>query len=223
MNEQRSDAPNPSRTTGLALLFEGGLGLAALMIGWLVGRWPLPGLGAAAGDARSQFPAACYGLAATLPLLAALLIIDRAPIAALRRVREVTQIAIFQMFGGASVLQLAAVSLAAGWGEELLFRGLIQGELSHYLSPWIGLVLASILFGVCHWLNTTYAILAMLAGVYFGVIYLASDSLVTPMTAHAAYDFLALLYLVRPCHLLRLKPADQVPPTGDEAPQITDY
>ena len=59
------------------------------------------------------------------------------------------------------------------------------------------------LFGVCHWLNTTYAILAMLAGVYFGVLLMLSGSLWTPIVAHAAYDFCALVYLLRPQNLIR--------------------
>jgi membrane protease YdiL (CAAX protease family) len=205
MSEDLSiSAPNPTRTTRLALLLEGGLGLAALAIGWLIGQWPSLNT---TGGFGNQLIAIGYGLAATVPLLVALLAIDRAPIAALRGVREVTHAAIMQMFGGASVLQLAAVSVAAGWGEELLFRGLVQGALSRlvpgHLGPWIAIAVASVLFGVCHWLNTTYAILAMLAGVYFGVVYFASNSLLTPMTAHAAYDFLALIYLLRPAKLLR--------------------
>jgi len=220
------DVPNPTRTTRLALVFEGGLGLAALIIGWLIGHWPPLGIGLTTGGFRSQISAVGYGLAATVPLLAALLAIDRAPIAALRRVREITHAAILQMFGGASVLQLAAVSMAAGWGEELLFRGLVQGTLSRvipgHFAPWIAIAVASVLFGVCHWLNTTYAILAMLAGVYFGVIYLTTDNLLTPMTAHAAYDFLALIYLVRPAKLLTSKAAtrqDQI--IADASQQMT--
>jgi membrane protease YdiL (CAAX protease family) len=205
-------APNPSRTTRIALLFEGGLGAAAFVIGWLVGQWPLTGYVAPNEHMLTSQHAIGWGLAATLPLLAALLAIDRLPIAPLRRVREIATAALLEMFGGASVLQLAAVSLAAGWGEELLFRGLVQGGLSRLIggqfAPWIAVGLASLLFGVCHWLNTTYAILAMLAGVYFGVTYLATGTLLAPMTAHAVYDFLALLYLVQPTSLFISKSPD---------------
>jgi membrane protease YdiL (CAAX protease family) len=223
MFEKSIETPDPSRTTRLALVFEGGLGLAALIIGWLIGRWPPLGIGPTTGGFSSQLAAIGYGVATTLPLLVALIVIDRAPIAALRRVREITHAAIFQMFGGASVLQLAAVSMAAGWGEELLFRGLVQGTLSRVIPghfvPGIAIAVASVLFGVCHWLNTTYAILAMLAGVYFGVIYQATDNLLTPMTAHAAYDFLALVYLVRPANLLRSTSATCEHQATTDAPQ----
>jgi len=98
------------------------------------------------------------------------------------------------------------VALAAGVGEELLFRGLVQSGLSRLLTDWPGQIVAvaaaSVLFGLCHWLNATYAVLAMLAGAYFGLILLLTGNILAPITAHAAYDFLALVYLIRPEGLL---------------------
>jgi membrane protease YdiL (CAAX protease family) len=89
----------------------------------------------------------------------------------------------------------------------LLFRGLAQAGLARLIGgeygPWIALVAVAALFGVCHWLNTTYAVLAMLAGLYFGLLLLLTGSLWTPIVAHAAYDFIALVYLVRPNNLIR--------------------
>ena len=200
-----------ARTTRLALLFEGGLGLAALGIGWLLGYSPAVGikLGITISwlEGRPQILAAAYGVVATVPLLAALYLIDRCSWGPLARLRQIAEHLIPRMFAGASIFQLAAVSIAAGIGEELLFRGLVQAGLSRLIGPpagpWIALAAASAVFGVCHWLNTTYAAAAALAGLYFGLIFWASDSLWTPIVAHALYDFLALLYLIRPNHLLR--------------------
>src|SRR6185503_9457210 len=114
--------------------------------------------------------------------------------------RQLTSEVIARMFGGASPAQLAAVALAAGCGEELLFRGLVQSGIAQLFSdpigPAVALLVASILFGVCHWLNATYAILAMLAGAYFGVLLMLTGNILAPITAHAAYDFLALVYLI---------------------------
>jgi membrane protease YdiL (CAAX protease family) len=189
---------------------EGGLGLLALLAGWLLGHWPAEGIDfsrwSSLAEAGPQLQAAGYGLIATGPLLLALWTIDRVPLAPLRSLRRIAEELLPQMFAGASVLQLAVVSLAAGVGEELLFRGLVQGGLSRLIGdpagPWIALAVASLLFGVCHWLNTTYAVAAALAGLYFGLLFWLTGSLWTPLVAHAAYDFLALLYLVRPNHLL---------------------
>lgn len=200
----RMDPPDPARTTTLALLFEGALGLAALSVGWLVGHSPMVGIGSETG--REQMTAIGWGLVATGPLLLALLAIDRFPVGPLRHLREVTAEVILQMFGGASILQLAVVSIAAGFGEELLFRGLAQAGIARLFSdpsgPWVALVISAVLFGLCHWLNATYALLAMLAGAYFGLIFLRTGSLWTPIVAHAAYDLLALVYLIRPKTLL---------------------
>jgi uncharacterized protein len=202
------DTPTPADTTRLALMFEGGLGVAAVAIGWLVGQWPLVGL-ENGQQASNHIAAVGWGLVATGPLLVALLVVELLPFASLRRLSAMASEVILRMFGGASVLQLALVAIAAGCGEELLFRGLIQTGLSRLLGggagPVLALVSASVLFGVCHWLNTTYAVLAMLAGAYFGLLLLATGNILTPLTAHAAYDFVAMLYLVRPSKMLGLR------------------
>ena len=200
---------DPGRTTIIALLFEGGMGLAAFAVGWLLGHWPAVGMDSAGGGMQQQLEAIGWGLVATGPLVAGLVAIDRLPWAPLARLRELTEEVVMLMFRGASVVQLAAVSIAAGFGEELLFRGLVQAGLSSLIGgvygPWVALAVASVLFGVCHWLNTTYAILAVLAGAYFGLLFLLAGNLWTPIVAHAAYDLLALIYLVRPSHLVRWK------------------
>lgn len=189
------------RLTLVALLFECGLGGTALVAGWLVGHEPAVGITADRTMVSAQLRAAGIGLAAAAPMFVALLVIERLPIQALRTLRERAEQVVGQMFGGATVLQLAIVSVAAGLGEELLFRGLIQDGLSRLIAApggvWMALVLASLVFGVCHWLSATYALLATLAGIYFGLLLLLTGSLWTPITAHAAYDFLALIYILR--------------------------
>jgi membrane protease YdiL (CAAX protease family) len=198
---------DPARTTRLALLFEGGLGLVAIVVGWACGQSPFVGMLPGPGGARDEVVAIGWGLVATGPMLLALVLIDWYPLGPLRNLRDVAGELLDKMFRGASIVQLAVVAAAAGWGEELLFRGLAQAGLSRMIAgpagPWMGLFFASVLFGVCHWLDTTYAVLAMLAGAYFGLLLLATGSLWTPLVAHAAYDFIALVYLIRPRHLLR--------------------
>lgn len=185
------------------------MGLAALGIGWLLGHWPAVGMDSASVGTQQQLEAIGWGLVATGPLVVGLVAIDRLHWVPLARLRKLTEEVVLLMFRGASVLQLAVVSIAAGFGEELLFRGLVQAGLASliggFFGQWLALAVAAVLFGVCHWLNTTYAILAVLAGAYFGLIFLLSGSLWTPIVAHAAYDLLALIYLVRPSHLLRWK------------------
>ena len=85
--------------------------------------------------------------------------------------------------------------------SELLFRGLIQSGLQGWFGEpygWaLALAVASIAFGICHWLNATYAIIAGAMGIYLGGLFLLVDDLAAPIVAHAVYDFGAILYLTR--------------------------
>lgn len=84
------------------------------------------------------------------------------------------------------------ISLGAGIGEELLFRGVLQ--------RWIGVTGQAIAFGLAHAGNAyiPQVLFATLLGVAFGLLYKRGWSLVTLMIAHTLYDFallsLALLY-----------------------------
>ncbi len=84
----------------------------------------------------------------------------------------------------------------AGFAEELLFRGLIQAALGDWLSPTTGLIVASAC-GLAHPITVGYATVVTVAGFYSGGLWLWSGNLLVPIVAHAAYDFVALVYLVR--------------------------
>src|SRR5262245_13660045 len=109
-------ASPPGRTTVIALLFEGALGAAALVVGWFCGYWPAIGIESDIPIQR-QLLAIGSGLVAALPLLVALITIDQFPLGPFRELRTVAERIIRQMFGGASLLQLGVVSVAAGIGE----------------------------------------------------------------------------------------------------------
>ena len=93
------------------------------------------------------------------------------------------------------------ISLFAGAGEEMLFRGLIQAGLDEWMTgpagAWIALAVASLLFGLAHMVSATYAVVAALIGAYLGALLIATDNLLAPIVAHGLYDFVALIYLVR--------------------------
>jgi membrane protease YdiL (CAAX protease family) len=103
------------------------------------------------------------------------------------------------LFDQLSVAEKAAVSIAAGLGEELLFRGLGQASLAAWIGGdaglWAGLIVGSLAFGLCHWLSRTYAVLAACMGIYFGLLLVWTGNLWTPILAHATYDFMALVFL----------------------------
>ncbi len=91
-----------------------------------------------------------------------------------------------------SLLAALVVSVFAGIGEELFFRGVLQSEL--------GLLVASVLFAVLHFGTALkrYPVVVcfyFLIGLYIGVVFEENGSLWTVILMHALYDFLALVYL----------------------------
>jgi membrane protease YdiL (CAAX protease family) len=109
------------------------------------------------------------------------------------RVRMLVQ----QLFSQATMLDLALFATSAGLGEELLFRGFLQGSIARWTDPWTALAIASAVFGLVHLITPTYGVLAGLLGAYLGGLWLATDNLLAPIVAHALYDFVALVYLLR--------------------------
>jgi membrane protease YdiL (CAAX protease family) len=99
---------------------------------------------------------------------------------------------LFSLFRGMSVGQLMLLAAAAGLGEELLFRGVIQEEL--------GLGVASVLFGLMHGPTRELWPLALWAaavGAVLGALYQVSGNLFVPALSHALYDAAALIYVGR--------------------------
>jgi len=184
-----------------AFLFELGLGVAAIGGGLWLGFDPLRSISNRWSAWFDNAQAVWWGVLAAAPLLAAMLSCERLPFAPLKRLRALVDQQLVPLFAPLSIFELAAISLAAGFGEEVLFRGFIQSGLATWIGPpsgtMGGLLWAAILFGACHWLTPTYALLATVVGIYLGLLYLWTDNLLAPLVAHAVYDFLALVYLTR--------------------------
>ena len=174
----------------LAILFEGSLAVVAVLLGWLLGYDPLV-------HVRWTWRDAGWGAAATLPPLLLMFWCSRTAWSPCHALTRLVRQLILPWFARATWLDLALVSIAAGVGEELLFRGFLQAAIADWPNPWIGLAVASLLFGMAHFITPTYAVLATLLGAYLGGLWLACDNLLAPIVTHALYDFLALLYLLR--------------------------
>ena len=174
----------------MAIAFEGGLGLLAVVLAWLlaVSWWDRLTI-----DANGV----AWGVAATGPMLLGMLVVRRSRWRPLVRLNAVAEHLVDELFAGASVVDLAIVSLLAGVGEELLFRGVLQAWLSGRIDPVAALLLASALFGMAHWITKTYAVVATLIGVYLGWLFLHFDNLLVPIVAHGLYDFVALTIVMR--------------------------
>lgn len=87
------------------------------------------------------------------------------------------------------------VSICAGWGEELFFRGLLQ--------PVVGIWLASLFFALAHGVIPPFSrgrlgmfLFLLVAGLLLGTV-AETAGLAAAMALHAAYDFVLLLLMHR--------------------------
>jgi uncharacterized protein len=176
------------------LILEGSIGLLAVGIGWALGDPP-------AERIHWTVDAAIDGVAATAPLVGVMWLCMRAKWRPFRELRDLIDQKVVPIFAGSRMWEFAAIAAVAGLGEEMLFRGVIQSFLARLLSAPAGtlvaLMVASILFGLLHWLTPLYALLAGAISLYLGTVWILTNNLLVPALAHALYDFWALVYLVR--------------------------
>ncbi|NNG15202.1 MAG: CPBP family intramembrane metalloprotease [Gemmatimonadales bacterium] len=203
-----------------AILFEGGLVLLALALGWLLGE-------TAFGTVEVGWRPLLWGALATLPPLIALRWLLRTENVHLAGLVRTVEELIGPLFAGASSGTLLLLSLVAGIGEESLFRGVLQSALAGPLGPWPALLLVSALFGLVHFVTATYAVLAGLIGLYLGWLFLRTGNLLVPIVVHAIYDFVALSLLVQRTNAESSTADIDVPapggtlgPTGDPPPDL---
>lgn len=201
------EPPKGFRFVTIGILFEGALGLAAWVLGFVFDLSPLATWQWSLADAL-------IGVAVTLPMLLVFFLCVRWPLGPVAQIHRIAEEVIRPLFVDASILEMLMVAAAAGIGEEMLFRGLLQAGISSRWGSVAGLTIASILFGLLHLITPTYAVLATLLGVYLGWIWQSTESLLVVVVAHALYDFLAITFLTR----TRLTPesADPIPADGSD-------
>lgn len=118
---------------------------------------------------------------------------------ALQDVTKATQRSVIALLGGrfkplVAVAVSCVLGLVAGFGEEMLFRGVMQYELSTRFGTLVGVSVSSVVFGLLHAVTPVYALLATLASVFFGSLYVSSGNLAVPIITHGVYDVGALLW-----------------------------
>lgn len=134
-----------------------------------------------------------WGLVATLPLLALSAVLTSRlgrKIRPFQRIYDKVKTILGAALCEMSLQDILLLSAAAGVGEEVLFRGVIQTVLGRH-----GLWVSSLLFGAMHALTFTYFVLAALLGLYLGWLFQETKNLVPPILVHAIYDAVALWLL----------------------------
>jgi membrane protease YdiL (CAAX protease family) len=84
--------------------------------------------------------------------------------------------------------------LFIGPGEELLYRGVVQGRLREAFGPWIAIGVASIVFAAIHVFSLqgagklAYIAILLVLSPILGLAYERTDNLVVPSLIHGAFN-----------------------------------
>jgi membrane protease YdiL (CAAX protease family) len=168
---------------------EGGLLAAAVLVGLVLDEpfWM---------DGTVDPAAVAGGIVSGILLLGVAVGAVEAPLRFMAAIRtDVDRVMV--LFHRATVVDFLAISLLAGAGEEALFRGVLQPAVAAHLGTPMAILLVSVAFGLMHCVSRSYVIFSGALGAAFGFMYAASGNILVPMVAHAAYDFVALVYGVR--------------------------
>lgn len=166
----------------LAVLFESGLIVIAVAIGWAFGVEP---------QARCAWSAAGFGwgVLVAIPMFGLFLLSFRFAVGPLRPMKQFLLEALGPSLAACRWYDLVLIAAVAGVSEELLFRGV--------LLPLTGKWISSVLFGLAHFITPLYALLAGLAGLLLGELMERTENLLSPIVAHGLYDFLAFVVVAR--------------------------
>jgi len=170
----------------VGFFFEIGLVFVAAIIAGLVEGQPFPFF------VRYDVDGFLWGLTATLPLIVAAFLLTSTlgrRLAFAERIYRHVKSIMGNGIRGLRTEEIILLAAAAGVGEEVLFRGVLQ----EYLTIWP----TSLLFGVLHALTPSYFILATLMSAYLGWLQNETGNLLVPILVHWLYDCVALLLLRR--------------------------
>jgi uncharacterized protein len=179
----------PRKPLAMIIAFEAGLGVVAVVLALIFGLSPWLDF---------QFDAAAWtlGLLATVPMLIGLVLFRSGAWRWTKELHEFVRKVVVPLFRSAPWWGIMLVALAAGIGEELLFRGVVQAGLEKLLGPLAGLLLASLLFGLAHAMTRAYFIVTAIVGIYLGLLYQWTGNLLVPVIVHFLYDWVALQFYV---------------------------
>ena len=169
----------------LAFLVEGGLIAFAAGLAWWL-EVPL-------ADWLIWNPeAVLWGVGAMVPLCIIFTASYLWPFGSYRQIKDFLRDSLGPSLAACRWYELLFVAALAGIGEELLFRGVLQPWLEHW-GYWFALIVSNLVFGLCHAITLTYALLAFAMGILLGLLLDAPSerSLIAPILTHGLYDLFA--------------------------------
>jgi len=143
-----------------------------------------------------------WGILLAIVTFAIVILLTRLPFST--SLREICK-QLVPIFDGLPLWKVVPISLAAGIGEELLFRVFLQQWLAGFMSMEIAILFAALVFGLLHFASFSYFALTFALGTLFGITYIETKSLLMIMTWHAVYDMLVIWVFSHRPELLGLK------------------
>ncbi len=172
-------------------------GVIGIALGWFFGP-----------DARRDIPrlddlfgigvGLSIGIASGISLAFAMGWVRKLPLRSIQELNRFAEQNLYEIFAPFSKAQLIVLAMTAGVGEELLFRGWLQAAITGptnsgaVIQPLLGILAASMIFGLAHPITRTYAVIAAGMGFILGSIYWLSGNLLAAIIAHAVYDAIAI-------------------------------
>lgn len=161
-------------------------------------------------DAWSLLKDTLIGILAAIPALVVIHVVMKWKIPAIEALHRLSEVPMMQSLMSLRPAELIVLSFCAGVGEEIFFRGFllpwitsisnevagsssvyeIGGSFGSAPTVWVAaaLLLSSIAFGLVHPITKAYIVIASIMGLYLGAVFLATESLMVVIVAHAAYD-----------------------------------
>jgi membrane protease YdiL (CAAX protease family) len=174
-----------------ACYFEGSLIIIAIILGYVTQINPFAFL-------SLSETAFALGIIGTIPLCFLFMSLQHVNIQAIQQIRKLLLETLCPYLIKRHWSELLLLALIAGVSEEILFRGFLQPWLESFFSITTSLILSNIVFALLHAITPTYAILAMLMGLYLGLSLDISGEryLLIPIVIHSLYDFFAFVLLL---------------------------
>ena len=95
---------------------------------------------------------------------------------------------------------IIVMTLFVGFGEELLFRGLLQEAYQNLFPTWSAVLMASLQFGIMHygWFNPLEVLFSCGIATVFGYFFWKTRSLIIPITAHSLGNIIMFIIAAYP-------------------------
>ncbi|NLA71623.1 MAG: CPBP family intramembrane metalloprotease [Clostridiaceae bacterium] len=106
------------------------------------------------------------------------------------------KMALFDGRTSTQFLELLVTVLLVPIGEELLFRGIIQGELRRAFKPFVSVAATTILFAVFH-LDIIQGSYVLIAGFALSIVYHFTENIFVPIAMHVLFNFIGSGWLSR--------------------------